>query len=242
MSLGRATRLAVVLLLSSAISGIPSTAGSIIVGSAIRSVNASIAQRALKTGTTILNGDSLRVDDGTALVGLEDGSRITLGKDTIVSFQTESRGVTTVVDHGTLDFLHPAKVDSVMRMQIADVYVVPGKGFETLGAIAMAGDTLVVMARQGSLRVEGGGRSVEVGEGKMITLHSQPARAPQISATTARPAFVHDVKVAGVTVIGAVALALLVNHLISSSNKTNCQDLIKKINASPVIPPPPECL
>src|SRR5438552_4825605 len=97
MSLRRATRLAVVVLLSSAISGIPSTAGSIIVGSAITSVNASIAQRALKTGTTILNGDSLRVDDGTALVGLEDGSRITLGKDTIVLFQSEFRGVTTVV-------------------------------------------------------------------------------------------------------------------------------------------------
>src|SRR5207249_10057719 len=118
----------------------------------------------------ILNGDSLRVEDGTALVGLQEGSRITLGKDTIVSFQSESRGVTTVVDHGTLDFLHPANVDSVMRMQIADVGVVSGKGFETLGTIAMTGDTLVVMARQGSLRVEGGGRSVEVGEGKVSRL------------------------------------------------------------------------
>ena len=86
MSLRRATRLAVTLLLSSAISGIPSTESSIIVGSAITSVNASIAQRELKPGGTILNGDSLRVDDGTALVGLEDGSRITLGKDTIVLF------------------------------------------------------------------------------------------------------------------------------------------------------------
>jgi len=150
--------------------------------------------------------------------------------------------VTTVVDHGALVVLHPAKVDSVMRRQIAYVDVVPGKGFETLGTIAMAGDTLVVMARKGSLRVEGGGRSVEVGEGKMIMLHSQPARAPQISATTTRPAFAHDIKVGGVTVIGAVGLALLINHLVINANKNNCQDLVRKINASPVIPPPPECL
>ncbi len=242
MSIRRATRLIMVVLLSCAITRLPLTAGSMIVGSAIEGSNARLAQQELRPGATILNGDSLRVEDGTALVSLEDGSRITLGRNTIVSFQTGSHGVTTVVDHGTLDFVHPGKVDSGMRLQMADVYVVPGSGFETLGEIALRGETLVVMARQGSLRVEGGGKSVEVPEGMMITLHSQPARAPQISVAPARPAFVHDLKVGGLTVIGAIALALLITHLINEANKTNCQNLVKQINASPVIPPPPECL
>ena len=242
MGIRRATRLIMVVLLSCSITRLPLTAGSMIVGSAIEGSNARLAQQELRPGATILNGDSLRVEDGTALVSLEDGSRITLGGNTIVSFQTGSHGVTTVVDHGTLDFVHPGKVDSGMRLQMADVYVVPGSGFETLGEIAQRGETLVVMTRQGSLRVEGGGKSVEVPEGMMITLHSQPARAPQISATTARPAFVRDLKVAGLTVIGAVALALLVTDLINNSNKDHCKQLIKKINASPAIPPPPECI
>ena len=242
MDIRHATRVMVVLLLSCAISGLPSTAGSIIVGSAIEGVNATLSRRELRAGATVLNGDRLQVQEGTALVGLEDGSRITLGKQTLVWFQKESRGVTTVVEQGTVDFLHPARKDSGMRLQMADVEVVPGKGFETLGEIAMSGDTLVVMTREGSLRVEGGGKSVEVGQGKMITLHSYPARAPQISATTARPAFVRDLKVGGVAVIGAVGLALLVTHLISNSNKDYCKDLVNRLNASPAVPPPADCI
>jgi hypothetical protein len=241
MSIRRIVRFTVVLLLCCAVSRLPLTAGSMIVGSAINGSSATIAQKELRPGATILSGDSLRVEDGTALVGLADGSRITFGKDTAVSFQTEPRGVITVVDHGKLDFVHPAKVNSAMRLQISDVYVVPGSGFETLGEIAMSGDTLVVMNRKGSLRVEGAGRSVEVPEGMMMTLHSRPARAPQISATTARPALAYDIKVGGLAVIGAVGLALLTVHFINEANKNNCQDLVKKINASPVIPPPPEC-
>jgi hypothetical protein len=124
-----------------------------------------------------------------------------------------------------VDFFHPATDSSRVRLQIADVFVVPGSGFETTGQIAMTGDTLVVMTTQGSLRVEGGGVSREIAQGKMITLRSQPAAAQQISATTARPAFVHDLKIAGLAIIGAVGLALLVNHLININAQTQCEAL-----------------
>src|SRR5207244_12578972 len=92
MGIRRATRLIMVVLLSCSITRLPLTAGSMIAGSAIEGSNARLAQQELRPGATILNGDSLRVEDGTALVGLEDGSRITLGRNTIVSFEPGSHG------------------------------------------------------------------------------------------------------------------------------------------------------
>jgi hypothetical protein len=43
-------------------------------------------------------------------------------------------------------------------------------------------------------------------------------------------------------VIGAVGLALLVEHLISNSNKNYCKNLLKKLNPSPAVPPPADCI
>ena len=230
-------RLVIVILLSCSISVVPVSGGSIIVGSAISGSNARVGQQNLRPGSTILNGDSLRVSDGNALVGVGNGSRMTFGQNTIASFQRESNGITTVLDHGTVDFFHPATETSRVRLQIADVFVVPGSGFETTGQIAMTGDALVVMTTQGSLRVEGGGVSREIAQGKMITLHSQPAAAPQISATTARPAFIHDLMIAGIAAIGAVGLGLLINHLINTNAQTQCEAL-KQFNPPSFVLPP----
>jgi hypothetical protein len=102
---------------------------------------------------------------------------MTFGKNTVASFQRESNGVTTVLDHGIVDLFHPANDVSLLRIQIADIDVVPGRGFETTGEISMVGDTLVVMTTKGSLRAENGRVSREIRQGKMITLHSRPARA-----------------------------------------------------------------
>jgi hypothetical protein len=234
MSITRTTSLITALLVFSAVSA---TASSIVVGSAIDSLNAKVSQQDLRPGSTILNGDSLRVGEGTALVGLDDGSRMTFGKNTTASFQKESSGVTAVLDHGIVNFYHPGDANLPVRLQTADVLVVPGSGFDTLADIAMTADTLIVMTREGSLRVEGGGRSVEVPKGKMITLHSQPARAPQISATTARPAFIHDLKIAAVAVIAAAALAIWINELAEDANdRAACRLFFQLHPPSPVRP------
>jgi len=225
MSISYGMRLLMVTLLSCSISVVPASGGSIIVGSAISGYNARIGQQDLRPGGTILSGDSLLVGNGNALVSIGNGSRMTFGQNTIASFQKESTGITAVLDRGTVDLFHPATDNARMRLQIADVYVVPSTSFETLGEVAMAGDTLVVMATQGSLRVEGAGVSREIPQGRMITLHSHPAAAPQISATTARPAFIHDLKLAGLAIIGGVGLALLINHLINNNAQTECQAL-----------------
>jgi hypothetical protein len=215
----------IVILLSCSIFVVPASGGSIIVGSTISGSNARIGQQDLRAGGTILSGDSLQVGDGNALVGVANGSRLTFGPKTIASFQRDSNGITAVVDRGTVDLFHPASDNSRLRLQIADVYVVPSSSFETLGEIAMTGDTLVVMTTQGSLRVEGTGVSREIPQGRMITLHSYPAAAPQISATTARPAFLHDLKYAAIAILAGVGVALLVNHLINSNAQAECEAL-----------------
>ena len=38
-------------------------------------------------------------------------------------------------------------------------------------------------------------------------------------------AFIHDLKIAGLAIIGAVALAVLVNHLINTNAQTECEAL-----------------
>jgi hypothetical protein len=225
MGIGQGMRFVIVILLSCCISVVPASGGSIIVGSTISGSNARVSQQDLRPGGTILSGDSLQVGDGNALVGIGNGSRMTFGQKTIASFQRESTGVTAVLDRGTVDLFHPTTDNSSVRLRIADVYVVPSSSFETLGEVAMTGDTLVVMTTQGSLRVEGGGVTREIPQGRMITLHSYPAAAPQISATTARPAFIHDLKLAGIAIVGAVGLALLVNHLINTNAQSECEAL-----------------
>jgi hypothetical protein len=239
MGIRHGMRLVLVTLLSCSISVVPASVGAMIVGSTISGSNATLGQQALRPGGTVFSGDSLQVADGNAIVGVGNGSRITFGQNTIASFRSQGNGVTTVLDRRTVDLFHPANDASQLRLQIADVNVVPNGGFETLGEIAMTGDTLVVMTTQGSLRVEGGGVSREIPQGRMITLHSYPAAAPQISATTARPAFIHDLKLAGIALIGAVGLALLINHLINTGAQTQCQAL-KQFNP-PTSTLPPNC-
>ena len=55
MSITRIARLTIVLLLSCEISGLPSTAGSIIVGSVIEGLNATLDQQEVRPGATILS-------------------------------------------------------------------------------------------------------------------------------------------------------------------------------------------
>src|ERR1043165_331092 len=98
MSIRRALQWVIVLVLCVAVSRLPLSAGSMIVGSAIEGTNASIAERNLRPGATLLNGDSLRVEeDGRAVVGLADGSRLSLSKNTTVSFQSDPGAITAVM-------------------------------------------------------------------------------------------------------------------------------------------------
>lgn len=67
-----------------------------------------------------------------------------------------------------------------LRVKAGDIAVSPaGKGFKTLGEVAMVNGAVVVTAKEGTLRVEGAGRTTEVAKGKTIAIMQKAAGAPQ---------------------------------------------------------------
>src|SRR5260370_36561076 len=66
-----------------------------------------------------------------------------------------------------------------MRVKIGDVSVSAGKGYRTLGEVAMVTGVVVVTAKEGMLQVQGPERSVELTKGKTIEITPKSAGSPQ---------------------------------------------------------------
>lgn len=168
----------VLLVLAMALLSVPTFAGSAVVGSVAGSLNASVGGQAVLPHTVIFSGDSLQVKDGAAVLALDSGNRVALGKDTVASFLRNNDAVTVVLTEGNVSLFHPNS-NSAVKVQVGNVTVEPVPGFKTLGDVAMANGTIVVTAKDGTLRVNENGRTVEVAKGKTIALTPKTARAPQ---------------------------------------------------------------
>ncbi len=173
------------LLLAGVLASGSAFAGSAVIGSVAGSMNATIGGQPLLPNTTIFSGDSLQVNDGAAVVTVENASRMVFGRQTVASFLRDANEVTVLLGQGNVSLYHPGEKVAV-RVKVGDFSIVPAKGFKTLGDVAMIGDTLVITAKEGLLRVEGKGSAVEVAKGKTITLPVQPPKAP-VPAKMAKP-------------------------------------------------------
>jgi len=171
-------RFSLYLILVGLVAAIPAFAGSAVVGSVAGSMNATVGGQTLLPNTTLFSGDSLRVNDGVAVVALGSSSRMVFGRDTVASFNRDSNEVTVLLGQGNVSVFHDADGMPV-RMKIGDVSVVPVSGFKTLGEVAMLNGAVVVTTKDGALRVDdGNGQVVNVAKGKTITVTPR-AKAPQ---------------------------------------------------------------
>jgi len=169
-------------LLLGALVSVPALAGSAVVGSVAGSLNATVGGEAVLPHQSIFSGDSLQVKDGALVVATDSGSRMAFGRDTTATFQRDTRAVTVVLSAGNVSLYHAD--DKVgLRVQAGNVTVDAAPGFKTLGDIAMVNGAVVVTAKDGALRVNDGGRTVEVAKGKTITVTPKAARAPQTGGT-----------------------------------------------------------
>ena len=169
-----------VLVVLLAIAAIPVLAGSAVVGSVAGSIDATVGGQTLLPNTTIFSGDSVRVKDGVAVLAVGSGSRMVFGRETSASFLREGNGseVTVLLAEGNVTMFHAS--ESVgLRVKAGDAVITPAPGFKTLGEVAMLNGALAVMAKEGSLRVERNGETVEVAKGKTLTVSAKTARAPQ---------------------------------------------------------------
>ena len=156
----------------------PMYAGSAVVGSVAGSLNATLGGQALVPNTVIFSGDSLQVNDGAAVIALENGNRMAFGRETEASFLRESNEVEVVLGRGDVS-MYQADQRTGLKVKAGDYEVSPAGNYKTLGEVAMLNGVVTVTSKEGSLKVAGAGRTVEVAQGKTVTLGSKTARAPQ---------------------------------------------------------------
>lgn len=150
--------------------------GPIAIGSVIGSKNTTLNGRTSLPHTTVLSGDTLRVSDGVAMVVLNHGTRLMLGRGTTATLIRPNGGVVAALSRGSIRFYH-AMEGTGFRVKIGDVTVSPAQDHRTLGEVAMASGLLLVTAKEGVLQVEESGHVREVSKGKTITIATGTGRA-----------------------------------------------------------------
>ena len=171
-------RVALFLLLMGIVSAAPIFAGSAALGTVAGSLNASVSGQTLLPNSTVFNGDQLQVKDGAAVIALANGSRMTLGSETQAQFFKQSGGVSVTLAKGNVSLYHPAKGSS-LAVNVQKWSITPGKGYKSVGEVAMLNGAVIVTAKEGSLHVQGNGRALDVAQGKTITLLPKTAAMPQ---------------------------------------------------------------
>lgn len=172
------SRITLFLLLLGIVGAAPIFAGSAAIGTVAGSLNATVSGQALLPNSTVFNGDQLQVKDGAAVIALTNGSRMTLGSETQAQFFKEGNGVSITLAKGNVSMFHPAK-GSDLAVNVEKWAITPGKGYKSVGEVAMLNDAVVVTAKEGSLHVTRNGRTMDVAQGKTITLNTRDAAMPQ---------------------------------------------------------------
>lgn len=147
------------------------------VGSLLGSKNANLDGRVALPYSTLLSGDTVQVSNGLAMVSLDQGNRVILGRETEASFLREADGLSVFLTRGAMSLYH-GKAGTGLRVRVGDVTVAPAKGCRTRGEIAMVNGLLLVTAKDGSLQVGEPGSTIEVAKGKTIRIVAAAARAP----------------------------------------------------------------
>jgi len=188
-------RISLLVLVVGLIASAPAFAGSAVIGSVAGSMNATIGGQVLQPNTTIFSGDSVQVRDGVAVVAIGKTSRVVFGRETAASFLKDSKDVTVLLTQGNISLFHPD--DTVgLSVKVGQISIAPASGFRTLGEVAMLNGTIVVTAKEGLLRVDGNGSTVNVAKGKTIAISP---RTEQGAATGAH---------AGARMSGATAMSV----------------------------------
>lgn len=172
------SRIMLYLLLLGIVGAAPIFAGSAAIGTVAGSLNATVSGQALLANSTVFNGDQLQVKEGAAVIALMNGSRMTLGSQTQAQFFKGTDGVTVALAKGNVSMFHPANGSNV-AVSANKWSVTPGKGYKTVGEVAMLNGAVVVTTKEGTLHVVGNGRTLDVAQGKTITLLSKNAAMPQ---------------------------------------------------------------
>jgi len=201
---------------------LPVLAASAVVGSVAGSLNTTMGGRALEPNTTLFSGDSLQVKDGAAVIALEAGSRMVFGRQTTAKFQREADAVTVTLNEGNVSIYHP-QAGTAVRVKVGELVIEPGKGYTTEGDVAMLGGSVVVTAKEGTLKVASGKRAMEVKKGQSMTI-PKTASAPQGGGGAAGGAAVSESTWTPSVIMGAGSLGAGVGGIVTGIVAKNAAD------------------
>lgn|SRR5487761_261353 len=153
---------------------VPLWPGSDAIGTVIGSLNARIGQQTLRPNTAIFSGDILNVGNGTAVVVLEHGGRMTLGRDTDASFRIESQAVTLVLGRGIVSLFQEGQ-GAALRVRAASATIQTGEA-NTAGSVTRLGNALVVTVKRGVFLVKRAGKVVRIVHGQTMVVNAQGMR------------------------------------------------------------------
>lgn len=174
---------AFLLVLALFLGAVPVWGASAIIGSVAGSTSATVGGQSLLPNTTIFSGDQLRVNRGAAVVAMGMGSRMVFGRDTVATFERGPEEVTALLGQGAVSMYQPGN-GIALRVKRARSRSSSGRGFKTLGDVALVEGAVVVTAKEGTLHVDGPGRTTEVTKGKTIVIMQNPADVPPQGAGT----------------------------------------------------------
>lgn len=182
------------------------------VGSLFGSKNAILDGQQPLPHTVVLSGDSLQVSEGMALLTLDQGNRMIVGRESDASFLRGTDGITVSLKRGNVYLYHP-QAGTGVQVKAGDLTVAPVAGQKALGEIAMSNGLVVITARDGRLQVDGNGSTRQVEAGKTITLATTAARSHQPSPQGNSHISRKKLKALAIIAAGGTALALLISDV-----------------------------
>lgn len=167
----------------------PVSAGSTSLGLVTGAVNATMDGHELLAHTALFDGDTLAVNNpGTAIVALSDGGRLIFGRGSVASFQEGGQLTPSVcLASGSVSLYQPQGAAS-LRISSGEVTVVTSEKFRTVGEVYLGDGTEVVRAKDGVLRIEAMGSSLEVKKGRTAVVTTRKLAQNPIPGTGAHGA------------------------------------------------------
>lgn len=212
-----------------ALASTAAASGPAAVGSLVGSRNATLDGQGPLPHTVLLSGDKIAVNSGLAMVTLDRGNRVILGRDSEAVFLREADTLTVGMARGHLSLYHP-RDGSRLRVKAGDVMVALAGGAGTLVELSLVRGLLVVTARDGRLKVEKDGATREVEKGHTLTVAATAGRAPApagAGVSSAPPGFSSETPVVAGAASGGAGAILASIALTRSSRQV-----------SPVVPGP----
>jgi len=147
----------------------PPGAHSAVVGMVSVSQDATVNGRPALQSETLFSGDKLKVGDGAVEVMLRQGSRLSLGKDTDATLESNSGETRAILGHGNATIRQGQHGDRLW-VSVGDVSILPSAGVVTDAEVRVSNEFLEVLTRKGSVRLQGNGQDLNVPGDKAVRL------------------------------------------------------------------------